>query len=602
MSKSARIFFAFVFTTIATITSADFVVVEKGEPKAVITINNDARVTKYAANELIRYVKAMTGATLSIAKVGETGGSNVISIVSSTDGLKREEIVLKVKDKGKVLELTGEGLRGGLNAVYELLEYWGVRYFAVDREKIPSHESLSIPSNYAYSYAPPFERRKPGSIPLDRNIGPPLAVKLRVSREYDNKNYGGRRDGDIGGGHSLGNKYFVNSKTFFDEHPEWYALIDGKRQRKGQLCHSNQEMREQLLKEVLAKAEARKSKGRFKKNGIHYVSLAYLDGTRFCQCDGCKELCRKWGGAQIGPALDVANFIAKAIEKDYPELRVSTLAYWAWREPPKEIPEPIHQNVYVTLCQNGNKALPVARQPELINRLKRWSELVPGRVMIWDWDACFRNYLTPYPAYHLYGEDFRTYRSLGIKCILSQMPHGAIFADFVDMRTYLYAKLAWNPDLDGDALAKEWIDYCCGAGATYIWDYYLLVAKALWGEDYKKYETKYRLHGYNTDRSWLTANDLSRAYILFEKALEATKEDEPSYATIRRLRAGTLQLIIERYDEVKAELEKAKHPFPPRDELVTQFETIGKDFYHWCFREGPQPRNFASLVEKLKNP
>ena len=150
--------------------------------------------------------------------------------------------------------------------------------------------------------------------------------------------------------------------------------------------------------------------------------------------------------------------VGKAIEKDYPDVRVVTLAYWDWREVPPKIPEPMNDNVYVRLCQNGNKALPLKSQKDIMARLNGWNKIVPGRLMIWDWDACFRNYLTPYPTYHLYGEDFRTYRELGVKHILSQLPHGAIFADFVEMRTYLYAKLAWNPDLDGEAMAKEYRD------------------------------------------------------------------------------------------------------------------------------------------------
>ena len=237
-----------------------------------------------------------------------------------------------------------------------------------------------------------------------------------------------------------------------------------------------------------------------------------------------------------------------------------------------------------------------------MERLRKWNAIAPGRLLIWDWDACFRNYLTPYPTYHLYAEDFRTCRELGMKQVLSQLPHGAVFADFVDMRTYLYAKLAWNPDLDGEAIAKEWIDFCCGKGADAVWDYYLLVARALWGADYAKHETRSYLHGYNPGRGWLSPDDLATAYQLFEKALSATEDDPKSHATIRCLSAGMLELVIERYDEVKAALSKRGDTFamPKRLELVDRFEAIGKNFYSWCYREGPQPRSFASLVKALR--
>ena len=582
------------------IARADFVVVDKGRANAVVMLGDDAQVTKFAAKELCKYVKAMSGAELSVVTDGDSGGTNAIRIVSAKPGLRRDEIVLGVDKAGRVLELTGDGPRGGLNAVYELLEHWGVRYFTPEREKIPQTATLSLPDGFSYAYAPPFELRKPGSIPLDRNIGPAWAVKLRVSREYSNKNYGGRRDGNIGSGHSLGNKSFVDVKKHFAEHPEWYALRGGKRVKDGQLCHANPEMRARLLEEVRAKAA--KLKGRNNPNEIHYLSLSYLDNNRFCTCEDCKKLRASWGGAPIGPALDLADFVARAIEGDFPGLRISTLAYWDWVAPPDKTPHPLHTNVYVTICQNGNKALPLARQANLMERLRKWNAIAPGRLLIWDWDACFRNYLTPYPTYHLYAEDFRTYRELGVKQVLSQLPHGAVFADFVDMRTYLYAKLAWNPDLDGEAIAKEWIDFCCGKGADAVWDYYLLVARALWGADYAKYETRSNLHGYNPGRGWLSPDDLATAYQLFEKALSATEEDPKSHATIRCLSAGMLELVIERYDEVKAALSKRGDTFamPKRLELVDRFEAIGKNFYSWCYREGPQPRSFASLVKALR--
>ncbi len=578
---------------------AEFTVVDNGRANAVVMLGDDAKVTQFAAKELVKYVKTISGAELPIVADGDCGKTNVVRIVATKPGLRRDEIVLGIDRGGCVLELSGDGPRGGLNAVYELLERWGVRYFTPEREKIPPSATLSLPDGFSYAYAPPFERRKPGSIPLDRNIGPAWAVKLRVSREYSNKNYGGRRDSDIGGGHSLGNKYFVDVKKHFAEHPDWYALRGGKRVNDGQLCHANAEMRAQLLAEIRKKAAGLKAAS----NAVHYVSLSYLDNNKFCSCHECRKLRDRWGGAPIGPALDIADFVARELEGDYPDLRIKTLAYWDWISPPSKIPRLLHGNVYVEICQNGNKALPLVRQKNLMDRLQRWNDIAPGRLLIWDWDACFRNYLTPYPTYHLYAEDFRTYRELGVRQVLSQLPHGAVFADFVDMRTYLYAKLAWNPDLDGEAIAKEWIDFCCGKGADAIWDYYLLVARALWGEDYAKHETRANLHGYNPGRGWLSADNLATAYQLFEKALSATADDPKSHATVRCLSAGMLELVIERHEEVLAALRKRGDTFamPKRLELVDRFEAIGKDFYSWCYREGPQPRNFASLVKTLRD-
>ena len=589
--------------------AAEFVIVENASAKAAIRPGDASRGAMYAAKELQKYVKAISGVELRILATNEVSASTIL-ISNNRKGLRRDEISLAVSSDGSTLELSGEGPRGGINAVYELLERWGVRFFGVDpkSDKIPSKNTLSVPSDLSYSYAPPFEQRFPGSIALDRNVGPAWAVKLRVSREY--AKIGGKRDAQIGGGHSLGNKYFINPQKHYDAHPEWYGLVGGKRMKGAQLCHSNMEMRKQLLEEVKVKLKARKDAGAFDRDGITYVSLSYLDSNQFCKCPECKKLLAEWGGARVGPLLDICNYVASGIEEEYPKARILTLAYWDWVEPPKKVPCELHRNVYVTICQNGNKALPVRVQEAPMRRLSEWSRIAPGRLTIWDWDACFRNYITPHPIYHLYADDFRTFRDLGVKRVSTQMEHGAVFADFVELRTYLYAKLLWNPDLDTDEMAKEWIDHCCGAGAVEINAYYKLLEKAVWGEEPKKRKTRARMHGYNPGRGWLNATNLAKSFMLFENALAKTSDDKYSHSNVRCLSAGMLMLVIERYDEVKAVFEDAKKSMndasfeniklPSRLDLVDRFEQIGKDFYIWCWREGPQPRDFKSLVKSLK--
>lgn len=587
----------------------EFVVVENSSAKAGIRLGDKTQGTLFAAKELQKYVKAMSGVELKILATNEVSVCTIL-ISNERAGLKRDEIALKVTPDGSTLELYGEGRRGAINAVYELLERWGVRFFGVDSrsDKIPSKTTLSVPSTLSYSYAPPFEQRFPGSIPLDRNVGPAWAVKLRISREY--KKIGGKRDAQLGSGHSLGNKSYINSKTYYDAHPEWYALIGGKRVKGAQLCLSNLEMRKQLLAEVSAKLKSRKDAGAFELGGITYVSLSYLDNNRFCKCQECNDLLARWGGSRVGPLLDICNYVAAGIENDYPEARILTLAYWDWVEPPKKMPCELHRNVYVTVCQNGNKALPVRVQETLMQRLTQWSKITAGRLAIWDWDACFRNYITPYPIYHLYADDFKTYRDLGVKRVNTQMEHGAVFADFVELRTYLYAKLLWNPELDTDEMAKEWIDHCCGNGAVEINAYYRLLENAVWGDEPKKRITHVRMHGYNTGRGWLSAENLAKSFLLFENALAKTADDKYTHSNVRCLSAGMLMLVIERYDEVRAVFEATKKSMndasvanlilPSRLELVARFEAIGKDFYSWCWREGPQPRDFASLLKSLK--
>ena len=53
---------------------AEFVVVDEGRANAVVALGDEAQVTKFAAKELCKYVKAMSGAELAVVKDGEFGG------------------------------------------------------------------------------------------------------------------------------------------------------------------------------------------------------------------------------------------------------------------------------------------------------------------------------------------------------------------------------------------------------------------------------------------------------------------------------------------------------------------------------------------------
>jgi len=64
--------------------------------------------------------------------------------------------------------------------------------------------------------------------------------------------------------------------------------------------------------------------------------ISQNDYAGFCECERCDALARS-EGSQAGPLLDFVNCIAAALEKEYPNVSFSTLAYFDTQKPPRTI-------------------------------------------------------------------------------------------------------------------------------------------------------------------------------------------------------------------------------------------------------------------------
>lgn len=156
----------------------------------------------------------------------------------------------------------------------------------------------------------------------------------------------------------------------FEPHPEWFALVEGKRQP-SKPCYSHPE--------VIAKAK-QYALDHFDKNPeAEMVSVSAPDGLGFCTCDLCKAQARvkelKPGGPGILAGVlfgendqgqnvsiasetifNMANQVAKAVAAKYPGKRVGVMAYSAYAHPPSFGFEP---NVYVEIT-NGFRRTPLS--------------------------------------------------------------------------------------------------------------------------------------------------------------------------------------------------------------------------------------------------
>lgn len=148
--------------------------------------------------------------------------------------------------------------------------------------------------------------------------------------------------------HAYGAIVDVNREAF-TQHPEYFALVDGKRTGY-KLCISNPAVPGLAIKYA---------QDYFKREPESFsVSMEPTDGYGWCECDACKAL-----GSPSDRAVLLANAVAAALEKEYPDKYVGILAYAMHADPPTI---PVHPRVVVSVATAMSGPVPVDE------RLKNW--------------------------------------------------------------------------------------------------------------------------------------------------------------------------------------------------------------------------------------
>ena len=134
-----------------------------------------------------------------------------------------------------------------------------------------------------------------------------------------------------------------NNQAAFDAHPEYLALVDGKRQGY-KFCISNPGLRRLVVDDALRQFEEDPDRDS--------VSVDPSDGGGWCECEPCAEF------AGISDrVLTLANQVAAAVTEGHPHRRVGIYAY-GFHSPPPTIR--VHPNVIVscaTAFLRGGKSL-----------------------------------------------------------------------------------------------------------------------------------------------------------------------------------------------------------------------------------------------------
>ena len=194
--------------------------------------------------------------------------------------------------------------------------------------------------------------------------------------------------------------------------------------------------------------------------------MSQNDNYNECQCDSCRAENARYG-ASSGTLIAFVNRVARM----FPDKTISTLAYQYTRSAPTGIkPEP---NVNIMLCSiECNRSKPLATDPtsaSFVKDIEDWGALTDNIIM-WDYVVQFRNLVSPFPNLRVLQPNIQLFVKNNIR-MMFQQGCGANVGEFGELRTYLIAKLLWNPDCNIDSVMNDFLDGYYGAAGRDIRTY-----------------------------------------------------------------------------------------------------------------------------------
>jgi Domain of unknown function (DUF4838)/Glycosyl hydrolase family 67 N-terminus len=417
----------------------------------------------YAAEELRSLVGQATGVELPITSkpnrpdrhvfVGPSKSLADSSVAIDAAALGAEALRIVVRDN--LIAIAGGSPRGTLYGVYTFVEdYFGVRFLTADHTHVPKLSTSTVVGPVDRTYASPLSFR--WTYYGETNRSPMFAARLRINTIGGDARYGGTT------GQSLINHSFgaqLPEATYGKEHPEYFALRDGKRLGRGkddwgeaEPCFTNPEVRKIVTQAVLANLKAHPGK--------ENISVSQNDNNRNCLCPECRAIDER-EGTPMGTLLQFVNAVADDVAHEYPQVKIGTLSYLYTLEPPKTIkPRP---NVQIQLCSIECCMLHPINDPKCEKNVRfcqdmdRWATLTKN-IFIWNYNTNFRNYLLPCPNLRVIEPNVRYFVANGAKGIFMQAAGNATGAELSDLRNYVMASLLWDPTRDGQKLLDEFLD------------------------------------------------------------------------------------------------------------------------------------------------
>jgi hypothetical protein len=421
--------------------------------RIVISSTPDASI-EGAAFDFQKYFALVTGIELSIVRDTAIPKENEILVGFSNRIPELENEIKTLNEDGFIIRTSGntliiaggqdKGTRYGVYTFFE--EFMDCRKYSHDVEVIPPRDVVTIHS-IDIKQEPAFEFRE---------LHMPMASWDRGYRDWHKLDF---KEGKNEWGlfvHTFDD--FIPAQQFFYTHPEYFSYLNVGRIPDGQLCLSNTEVFRIVMDSLSAHMK--------RKPEALYWSVSQNDTYKPCECETCKSEYEEYGGYS-GAMVHFVNRIAA----EFPDKVISTLAYQYTRAAPANIkPAP---NVNIMFCSiECNRSKPLVTDPSSASFRKDtedWCKLT-SNIFMWDYVVQFRNLVSPFPNLRVLQPNLQYFRDKGMQ-MMFQQGSGGLISEFVELRSYLIAKLLWDPDADVEALMEDFCYGYYGPAGEYILQY-----------------------------------------------------------------------------------------------------------------------------------
>lgn len=421
------------------------------------------------AAELQRYLQQMSGAAFDVvpAEKGKTGIHVGLATdfpwleLPETEKLGTEGFLIKTA--GQNVLLIGHRPLGVQHAVTTFLHRFGCRWFFPGEtwEVVPRQKAIRGVWN---------ERQSP-SFPTQRRIWYGFGAYPKSRDDWEAWVRHNRMGGpiEVSIGHSW---HGLNAERDFARHPEWFALVDGKRQP-SKPCYSHPEVIEIATQAALRQAAA----------DAPMISMTPPDGLGYCECERCLAVfqgeepfgahstlfAKRQDGALVNVTSETlfacVNKVAEAVAKDYPETLIGCYAYSAYSHPPSF---KLHPNVYLQTT-TAYRRTPLSLE-EQISQFGEKSTQVGIReyysVYQWDWDWPDPGKMAPRQLQ----QDLRFFHKCGVTAVNAEASNNWAARG---LGYYLAARLLWEVDAEMQPIVRDFYERAFGPAAPAVERYFV---------------------------------------------------------------------------------------------------------------------------------
>lgn len=578
-------------------------------------------VERFAGDELKRYFHRVSGAELgaaddarkdSIIHVGlRTSLSPDLKLPAPKAGY--DGYTLSISPRRIVI--AGDNAIGVLYGVYELLERMGCRWYQPtldpkDPEVVPRNASPVVAGG-EWTEASPLKLRIYNGSAFFFDLYPD---QMLPQLDWAAKNrYNGvswqahHRPGAVGEEMELMKKsgilsaldqrglflhgpchsfpFFLPTEKYFEKHPEWFGLLEGKRRVHGgeypavNYCWSNAEANEEFMKNVEVFLQEYRQ--------IKVFCPVWIDGGKLCGCDACQ----KRGGSDL--IVDLFNLMSERLEKSCPWVTLEAVTGYApaLDPPQKAKPNGKWQAVFAHWGRHHAQAYGDAHYSNRTNLIK-WQAVFKNFEICSYYAAASHQPFNGAPFLHALEKDteyFVTNKLVGSYVL--QYPHGFWWNFAFDLAVagqYPY----YYPQRKPQMQMRDYVTNYFGPQAgPLLQEYFQALANDL--------DVSYRAS--RGDANPRDLQELKRLAGMIKQALSASADDEVFAYRVRKLQAA--HRIISRWGSgqqhtrtVKEKLEGYQAGRGTREEMEKAFAAAEVYAANVLGEAADQERKFPGTV------